>query len=171
MTPSPIAVTGATGGIGSRVARRLADRGVAQRLVVRDPSRLPDLPGAEVATFGGYDDPDGLTEALRGAEVALIVSATEDADRMSQHRAAVDAAVRAGVGRIVYTSFVNASPDATFTFVRDHFHTEEHIRAAGVDHTFLRDSVYLDFIPLLAGPDGAIRGPAGAGRLAPVARD
>jgi NAD(P)H dehydrogenase (quinone) len=39
-----IAVTGATGVVGGRVARRLADLGVAQRLVVRDPARAPDLP-------------------------------------------------------------------------------------------------------------------------------
>ena len=54
-----IAVTGATGGLGGRVARRLAEQGVGQRLVVRDPGRAPELAGAEVAA-GSYDDPDGL---------------------------------------------------------------------------------------------------------------
>ena len=52
-------------------------------------------------------------------------------------------------------------PTATFTFGRDHFHTEEHIRAAGLAHTFLRDSIYTDYIPVFATPDGEIRGPAG----------
>jgi NAD(P)H dehydrogenase (quinone) len=64
-----------------------------------------------------------------------------------------------------------AAPDATFTFARDHFHTEEHIRAAGLGHTFLRDSIYLDYVPFFASADGVIRGPAGDGRAGAVARD
>jgi NAD(P)H dehydrogenase (quinone) len=79
--------------------------------------------------------------------------------------------VAAGVAHIFYTSFQGAAPDCTFTFGRDHFHTEEHIKATGVTHTFLRDNLYLDFMPLLCGADGVIRGPAGDGRVAAVARD
>jgi uncharacterized protein YbjT (DUF2867 family) len=78
--------------------------------------------------------------------------------------------VDAGVTRIVYTSFVGAAPDATFTLARDHS-TEEHIRASGLRPTFLRDNLYIDFLPLLAGEDGAIRGPANDGQAAPVAQD
>ena len=77
----------------------------------------------------------------------------------------------AGVERIVYLSFLGASPEATFTFARDHWHTEEHIRASGVRYAFLRDSLYLDMLPTMAGADGVIRGPAGDGRVAAVARD
>ncbi len=66
---------------------------------------------------------------------------------------------------------MNAAPDATFTFARDHWHTEEHVRSAGLRHTFLRDNMYLDFLPALAGTDGVIRGPAGRGRAGVVARD
>lgn len=62
-----IAVTGATGEIGGRVARRLAERGVRQRLIVRDASRAPQLPGAELAQApGGYIDREGMTRALAG---------------------------------------------------------------------------------------------------------
>ena len=166
-----IAVTGATGRLGGRVAARLADHGVPQRLLVRDAARAPDLLHAEVVTFAGYDDPGGLRAALDGVDTLLLVSAAEHPDRVSLHRGAVDAAVAAGVGHIVYTSFQGAAPDCTFTFGRDHFHTEEHIKATGVTHTFLRDNLYLDFIPLLCGADGVIRGPAGDGRVAAVARD
>jgi uncharacterized protein YbjT (DUF2867 family) len=118
-----------------------------------------------------YGDGEAMRRALDGAETMLFVSAGEDEHRLSLHTAAVDAAVAAGVERIVYTSFVGAAADATFTFARDHFHTEEHIRGAGVRHTFLRDSVYLDFVPLYVLPEGVIRGPAGDGRFAGVARD
>jgi NAD(P)H dehydrogenase (quinone) len=166
-----IAVTGATGGLGGRVAARLAEHGVPQRLLVRDAARAPDLPRADVVTFGGYDDPGGLRAALDGVDTLLLVSAAEHPDRVSLHRRAVDAAVAAGVAHIVYTSFQGAAPDSTFTFGRDHFHTEEHIKATGVTHTFLRDNLYLDFMPLLCGADGVIRGPAGDGRVAAVARD
>jgi NAD(P)H dehydrogenase (quinone) len=165
-----LAVTGVTGGLGGRVARRLADRGVAQRLVVRDPGRAPELPGAEVVR-AAYGDGEAMRRALDGVDTLLLVSASEAVDRVRLHTGAVDAAVAAGVQRIVYTSFLACSPDATFTFARDHWHTEEHLRQTGVRHTFLRDSLYLDVFPLFAGGDGVIRGPAGDGRVAAVARD
>jgi NAD(P)H dehydrogenase (quinone) len=165
-----LAVTGVTGGLGGRVARRLADRGVAQRLVVRDPARAPELPGAEVVR-ADYGDGEAMRRALDGVDRLFFVSASEAFDRVRLHTGAVDAAVAAGVQRIVYTSFLACSADATFTFARDHWHTEEHLRQTGVRHTVLRDSLYLDFVPLFVGGDGVIRGPAGDGRVAAVARD
>ena len=163
-----LAVTGATGGLGGRIARRLTDAGVTQRLVVRDPARVPALPGAQVAV-AGYGP--ALGTALDGVDTLLFVSAAEDADRVALHTTSIDAAVAAGVSRIVYISFLGAAPHATFTFARDHWHTEEHIRASGVAYTFLRDSLYLDFFPLFVGDDLVIRGPGGSGRVAGVARD
>jgi NAD(P)H dehydrogenase (quinone) len=165
-----LAVTGATGELGGRVARRLAGRGVAQRLVVRDPARAPALPGAEVAQ-ATYGNGEAMRRALDGVATMLLVSASEDADRVRLHTTAVDAAVAAGVERVLYLSFLACGPDATFTFARDHWHTEQHLRASGVRHTFLRDSLYLDYFPLFVGADGVIRGPAGDGRVAGVARD
>jgi uncharacterized protein YbjT (DUF2867 family) len=166
-----IAVTGATGEVGGRVARRLAERGIAQRLVVRDPSRAPELEGAEVAQASDYEATDEMEAALRGAQTMFLASGEEAHNRVDQHKAAVDAAKAAGVERIVYLSFYGASPDTAFTFGRDHFHTEEHIKASGLSYAFSRDNIYLDFVPFFAGPDGAIRGPGGDGRFAPVARD
>ena len=169
-TDGLIAVTGATGGLGGRVARRLAGRGVAQRLVVRDPARAPELDGAEVAA-ATYGDGEAMRRALDGVATLLMVSASEDRERVKLHTTAVEAAVAAGVGRVVYTSFFGAAPDCTFTFGRDHWHTEEALKASGVRWTFLRDNLYIDFLPLMAGADGVIRGPGGNGRAAVVARD
>jgi uncharacterized protein YbjT (DUF2867 family) len=163
-------VTGATGQLGGRVARRLAARGVAQRLVVRDPARAPELPGAEVAV-GNFDDAGAMRAALTGVDTLMFVSASEVPDRVAMHRTAVDAAVAAGVGRIVYTSFVGAAPQATFTFARHHWHTEEYLRSVGVAHTILRDNLYLDYMPAMVWPDGVIRGPGGDGRAGAVTRD
>lgn len=170
MTESTVVVTGATGRLGGRVARRLAERGVPQRLLVRSPERAPRLPGA-TPVRGSYDDHDAVVGGLTGTETVLMVSASESADRLSQHKTFVDAAVEAGVRHLVYVSFFGAAPDATFTLARDHFHTEEHIRAAGLAYTFLRDNIYADFVPDLAGADGVIRGPAGQGRATFVSQD
>jgi NAD(P)H dehydrogenase (quinone) len=164
-----IGVTGATGHIGGAVARRLQVAGVPQRLIVRDPARAPRLDGAEVVT-ARYGETPELLNAFDGLETLLLVSGSESADRVALHTATVDAAVAAGVGRIVYLSFVNAAPDATFTFARDHWWTEQHIRSARVDFTFLRDSLYLDLIPHWVGEDGVLRGPAGEGRVGAVLR-
>ena len=76
-----------------------------------------------------------------------MVSAAEDEDRLGQHRAFVAAAAEAGVRHVVYTSFAAAAPDAVFTLGRDHWATEQAIEEAGLAHTFLRDSFYLDFLP------------------------
>ena len=111
-----------------------------------------------------------MTAALRGIPLVLMVSASETPDRVRQHTTFVDAAVEAGVRHLVYTSFVGAAPDATFTLARDHHATEQHILSRGLTATFLRDNLYLDFLPNLAGPDGVIRGPAGDGRVAAVAQ-
>jgi len=167
---SLIVVSGATGRLGGRVAARLAEAGIGQRLLVRDRSRAPELPGAEVAE-AEFGDAAAVREALAGAETVLMVSAAETPDRVERHQAFVDAAVAAGVGRLVYTSFLGAAPDAVFTLARDHWATEEHIRASGLPFTFLRDSLYADFLPFMVGEDGVIRGPAGDGRAAVVAQD
>jgi len=169
-TDGLVAVTGATGGLGGRVARRLAGRGVGQRLIVRDAARAPELNGAE-AVVATYGDTEAMRRALDGVATLLLVSASEDRERVKLHTSAVDAAVAAGVERVVYTSFYGAAPDCTFTFGRDHWHTEEALKASGLRSTFLRDNLYIDFLPLLAGADGVIRGPAGDGRVAAVARD
>jgi NAD(P)H dehydrogenase (quinone) len=163
-----LAVTGATGRVGGRVARALASAGVEQRLVVRDISRAPQLENVEIVA-ASYGDGAAARRALEGVTTLFMVSAAEAADRMDQHRTFIDAAVASGVRQIVYTSFLAAAPDSTFTLGRDHWATEQHIRSSGVNFTFLRDSLYADFLPLMAGADGVIRGPAGDGRLAAVA--
>ncbi|OLT54465.1 NAD(P)H-binding protein [Cellulosimicrobium sp. CUA-896] len=171
-----VAVTGASGLLGSMLAFRLAAEGAPQRLVVRDAERAPrldgdPLPEAEVAVVGGYTDTPAMVEAFSGCDTVFLVSAHESADRVGDHRAAVDAAVAAGVQRVVYLSFVGAAPDAVFTFARDHWHTEQYVRGTGLRWTFLRDNLYHRGLALLVGDDGVLRGPAGEGRVASVSHD
>ena len=98
-------------------------------------------------------------------------SGSETPDRVDKHRAFVGAAAAAGIEHVVYVSFYGAAADATFTLARDHWSTEQHIRASGLRWTFLRDNLYLDFFPAMVGDDGMIRGPAGSGRVAAVAQN
>jgi len=165
-----LAVTGATGRLGRRVAERLAAAGIPQRLVVRDPGRAPSLPGAE-AVRAEYADGESARRALDGVTTLFMVSGAEEPGRVETHRTFIDAAVAAGVTHLVYTSFFAAAPDATFTLARDHWATEEHITASGLPATILRDNLYIDFFPLMVGDDGVLRGPAGEGRVAAVAQD
>jgi NAD(P)H dehydrogenase (quinone) len=160
-----LAITGSTGHLGGLVADRLAD--LAPVLLVRDPSRAPAIPGSEVRV-ASYEP--GAVDALAGVDTLFMVSGSESFDRRSQHRAFVDAAARAGVGHIVYTSFFGASPEAAFTLGRDHADAEAAIRASGMAFTLLRDNFYLDVLPFYADETGVIRGPAGSGRVAGVAR-
>ena len=73
-SPPPLGVTGATGNLGGRIARLLAEAGVEQRLVLRDPSRAPELPRTEVVR-ATYADRDAVRRALDGLDVVLMVSA------------------------------------------------------------------------------------------------
>ncbi|WP_295696260.1 SDR family oxidoreductase [Lapillicoccus sp.] len=165
-----LALTGATGRLGGRVARLLGPD--VSRLVARDPSRLtPEQIAGRQVVVASYDDHDATVAALRGVDVLFMVSAAESPVRRAQHRTFIAAAADAGVGHLVYTSFFGASPDAAFTLGRDHADAEAAIRETGMPFTLLRDNFYSDFFPVFAGEDGVIRGPAGDGRVAAVARD
>ena len=155
------------------VLRVRSAAGRPQRLLVRDLTRAPQLPGATSAATT-YADPIAARAALDGVHTLFMVSAFESPTRVAEHRTFIDAAVAAGVQHIVYTSFCGAAEDAVFTHARDHWHTEQHLRAQqehGVGWTFLRDNFYADFMPELVGPDDVLRGPAADGRVAPVAQD
>jgi uncharacterized protein YbjT (DUF2867 family) len=165
----PIALTGVTGAIGGRVAALLAERDIPLRFIARDPTACPPI-DADVRQ-ASYDDTRAMADAMSGAESLLFVSGRENVDRLEHHRSVVEAAAQAGVGKIVYTSFIGAAPDSTFTLGRQHHATEEFIRATGIPFVFLRDNLYTDFVPYFAGADGVIRGPAGDGRLGWVTRD
>jgi uncharacterized protein YbjT (DUF2867 family) len=167
---TPIGVTGSTGLLGGRIARRLEKARVPQRLLVRDVARAPKLAGAEAVT-AEYGDTEAIAAALEGIETVLMVSASETPDRVERHRSFIDGAVRAGVGQLVYISFFGASPTATFTLARDHWATEEYIKQNGLAYTILRDNLYADFFGAMVGDDGVIRGPANDGRVAAVAQD
>jgi NAD(P)H dehydrogenase (quinone) len=155
--------------MGTRVASRVAARALPLRLIVRDASRAPAV-GAAVREASSYGAGDEMRTALDGVETLFLIPGKESADRLQQHFSAVDAAVDAGVSRIVYLGFIRRG-DSSFTLGREHFATEDHIRASGLAWVFTRMNLYMDFVPNMIGSDGAIRGPADEGRFAAVLRD
>ncbi|HTJ64853.1 MAG TPA: NAD(P)H-binding protein [Alphaproteobacteria bacterium] len=166
-----ILVTGASGHVGGAVARLLTESGDPLRLMVRDAAKAPVIAGAEIAE-ADYADPASLGRAMNGVRTALVVSGSErEGKRALLHRNVFEAAARAGIGHLVYLSFQGASASSKFAASRDHHLSEGYLRETGIPATVLRDNFYLDLIPELAGADGLIRGPAGDGRVAWVARD
>jgi NAD(P)H dehydrogenase (quinone) len=162
-----IVVTGASGHLGRLVIERLegADHVVA---AARSPEKVQDL-GVEVREFD-YDRPETLD--LYGADKVLLVSGTDMGERVRQHAAVVDAAKRAGVGLLVYTSAPHA--DTTeLAVAAEHKATEQLILDSGLPYTFLRNGWYhenyLDTIATAA-RTGEIAGGAAGGRVASAAR-
>ena len=160
-----IAITGSTGHVGGMVATHLRDR--EPLLLVRDIDRAPD---GYRAVETSYDDYERSGAALTGIDVLFMVSGAESPVRREQHRTFIRAAADAGVQHIVYTSFFGADPEAVFTLGRDHADAEAAIRESGMAFTLLRDNFYSDLLPFFADEHSVIRGPAGDGRVAAVAR-
>ena len=131
-------------------------------IAVTGATGAPRLAGAEVRGASSSAPADQMRAALEGVATLFLVPAEESTDA---RRPAPDRHRRGRRGRRAAGSSTcrssNAAPDATFTLARDHWATEQHIRAAGVAFTFPRMSLYLDFIPRMAGADGTIAGPAG----------
>lgn len=151
-----IIVTGATGALNGATVDSLLERMPASELVVvaRDPAkaqRFADL-GVSVRQ-GDYAQPDSLPAAFDGADQLLLVSSSEPrADHVAFHAAAIDAAVRVGVGRILYTSHQGASAETPFLPGRTHAATEQLLAASGTPWTALRNGFYAHSLPWLAGP-------------------
>jgi len=111
-TSDLILVTGATGKIGSSIAKHLERLGKELRLLVRDLNKLSDFPEAEKVT-GDYGDVDSLDRAFRGVSSAFIVSGyAEPGERAKLHRNAFRAAQRAGIRYLIYLSTLGASSDS-----------------------------------------------------------
>ena len=174
-----IVITGASGQYGRLATQGLIALGRAGDLILmsRTPEKLADMAalGCDVR-YGDYDQPASMVAAMAGADKLLLISGTRVGARVAQHQAAVDAAVNAGVGHVVYTSFIGIDDPANPAEVRhDHIETERLIRASGLAFTFLRDAHYADAMILMAGPgvmaSGQWIGNAGLGKEAMVWRD
>src|SRR3984885_85845 len=148
-------VTGASGHLGRRVVELLLEKNAGKIVAgTRTPDKLADLAARGVVVrHADFEDPKKLEAALAGVDRALIIS-TDAIDRpgrrIAQHRAAVAAAVSAGVKHVLYTSMPNPETSPV-VFAPDHLGTEQALKASGLSYTILRMCWYTDFlIPTLA---------------------
>jgi NAD(P)H dehydrogenase (quinone) len=149
-------ITGATGGLNGATADHLLERFPAGDITVvtRDVAKARRFADRGVAVrHGDYADPASLPAAFEGADQLLLVSSNDPAgDAVSLHRAAVDAAVAAKVGRVLYTSHQGAASDSSFGPARDHLATENMLAESGLPWTSLRNGFYAHSLTWLAGP-------------------
>lgn len=140
-------VTGATGKLGSKIVDVLLKSVPASELAVsvRNPEKAEALKAKGVdVRHGDFDKPDTLDEAFKGVERLLIISADGDNDtRIRQHANAVEAAERAGVSFIAYTSLADATESQNL-MAPPHVETEGAIERTGIPHAFLRNNWYLE---------------------------
>jgi NAD(P)H dehydrogenase (quinone) len=170
-----IAVTGATGHLGRLVIPALLKKVPASDIiaVVRNREKAKDLAALGVAVrLADYDQPETWDAALKGADKVLLISASEVGKRVKQHRSVIDAAKRAGVKLLAYTSILRADT-SPLGLAAEHKETEGLIRASGVPFTLLRHSWYLEnytagISNILA--QGAVYGCANEGRISAAAR-
>lgn len=167
-----ILITGSTGQLGSAVVQQLLSQSAKGKFSVfaRDQAKAAHYAAQGIPVrLGDFDDPSSLPEAFSGISKLLLIS-SRAMNRAEQQKQVVDAAVKAGVKHIIYTGL--AVQDINTSHVKDlmqsHFDTEEHIRASGIDYTFLRNTMYADAMPEIIGPTWQQHGiglPGGNGKV------
>jgi len=170
-----IAITGATGQLGRLVIQTLLKSVPAGEIVaaVRNPQKANDLAALGIQVrHADYDQADSLVKAFQGADKLLLISASELGRRLTQHRAVIDAAKKAGVGLLAYTSILHADT-SPLPLAAEHKATEALIQASGIPSVVLRNGWYSENY-LVSVPAalqyGVLLGSAGAGRIASAAR-
>lgn len=171
-----ILVTGATGQLGRLTIDSLLERGVAAsdiRALVRDSAKASDLADRGVdVRVGTYDDPASLDAAFAGTDRLLFISGSEVGQRIAQHQNVIDAAVRAKISLVAYTSIVRADT-SPLGLAAEHRATEEALAASGLPTVLLRNSWYVENytaqIPVQL-EHGVVLGAAGEGRVSAATR-
>ncbi len=176
-----ILVTGATGQFGSATINSLLEKGhpvTSIAALVRDEQKAAELKskGIEIR-IGDYDDVPSLEKAFAGIDTVLFVSASDVEKRVAQHENVVKALSASSVKHVVYTSFVrdeNAGPSAIDFVTEAHVKTEQWLKESGITWTFLRNNLYMDFVPVFIGDnvlESGVYFPAGTGKAAVATRE
>lgn len=170
------AVTGATGGLGGAAVSELIARGVDPSDIVafaREDAKATALRNAGVVVrLADYERPETLEAALSGVDRLLLVSSPEVGKRTPQHRNVIDAARKAGVGFIAYTSLLGADT-SPLMLAAEHRETEAYLADSGIDHVLLRNGWYSENYAASAPAaidGGVFAGSAGTASVAPAAR-
>ena len=154
---STVLVTGATGQVGSAVLEELVRRGVQARAMVRTEDRCAGLAARGVeAVVGDLERPETLPGALSGAGRVFLMS-RDDPNQPEMEGALIEAAGRAGIGRIVKLSASGAAPNSPVALMRRHAQAERILEASGLGYTILRPQLYMQNF-LRFGPSIATEG-------------
>lgn len=169
-----ILVTGASGRIASSAIRDLQQRDAHVRVLGRRQPHLTDAAGHVEWIDGGLDDARAVSASLTGVDCMILLSANSP-DDIGQQESAIDAAVAAGVRRIVKLSAIGAASDAAPDTARRHWRVEQRLAASGVEHCAVRVTRRMQSlqhqVPLLL-TSGLLAGCQGTGHVADVdARD
>jgi NAD(P)H dehydrogenase (quinone) len=170
-----IVITGANGQLGQLVISELLKTVPAAGIVaaVRDPAKAASIAALGVQVRkADYNDTLSLDNAFKGAQKVLLISSSEIGQRVQQHKNVIDAARRAGVGLLAYTSLLHAD-SSPLALAAEHRATEEAVRASGLSYTLLRNGWYFENYTASLGAavaHGAVLGSAGQGRISGAAR-
>lgn len=167
-----IAVTGASGQLGRLIIEKLKHKAGTGQIVAlaRSVGKASGL-GVEVRE-ADYEKPETLDRALQGVETLMLVSSSEVGKRAIQHQNIIDAARKAGVKRIVYTSLLRADT-SPLSLAPEHVETENALKQSGIVHTILRNGWYTEnYTGSIPGAveAGAFAGSAGEGRISSASR-
>lgn len=170
-----IAVTGATGQLGRLVINALLKKVPASEIIaaVRSPEKASDLAALGIQVRkADYSQPATLDSAFQGVDKLLLISSSEVGQRVAQHTAVIEAAKRAGVKLLAYTSLLHADK-SSLGLGEEHRATEALLRESGLPVVLLRNGWYTEnyaasIAPALA--HGVFIGSVGEGRIASAAR-
>jgi NAD(P)H dehydrogenase (quinone) len=172
-----IVITGASG----QLAKAVIDQALETIdvtdliLVTRSPGDLEGYAarGATVR-YGDFEELESLPAAFDNGRRMLLISTDAVGDRVDQHAAAIDAAVKAGVEMIAYTSMINPVPENPAFVIPDHRATEQKLLDSGLAWVFLRNSMYAEFQEssmTAAASSGTLVTNTGSGAVAYVSRE
>jgi len=173
-----ILITGATGQLGTAVIRQLLQKTSGNQIaaLVREEGKAAALKSRGVdVRLGKYDDIESLDKAMQGIKTVLLIAGTDEEQRLKQHQQVVDAAKKAGVHCIAYTS--RTLKDRTTLanqLMIGHFLTEDYIKDSGLSYIIFRNVLYMDVIPQFVGKtvfESGIHLPIGFGKVAFALRD
>ena len=139
------AIIGATGRIGSAVARGLLGAGQPVRVLVRDPGKagrlFGDSSGVEIRAVQ-LDDPVAVAEGLAGAGQAFLAMGSVGIEANLQRTVIQAAASVPRFRQLVRLSVLNAGPDSLGINQRGHWSIDFAARVAGIGYTTIRPSIF-----------------------------
>lgn len=171
-------ISGASGSMGGKIAMRLLEQIAAGDLTLttRTPERLAAYAGRGVTIHqADYNDPEALERAYAGCDVLMLISSLAVTKRVPEHRNAINAAKKAGIKHIVYTSTAGIHPQNPTLSASDHIVTEDDLRRCGMGYTIMRNACYAEVFPTVAAQPVLRSGEwvqvEGSGKLAPISKN